>query len=163
MQSCQSANYMFYNCNKLKSIPKFNTSNLISAYDMFDNCHSLITIPQLDFSKCVNVQYMFNTCNALESIPLLDFSSAMDISNIFGWSDLLNLTDLGGFTGLKIDWYDGLNRCPNLTRQSLLNVFNTIASFPSMGEHILQIGEINLNKLSDEDKMIAINKGWTLM
>lgn len=156
---------MFQNCESLTMIPKLDTSNVTSVYYMFYNCTSLTTIPQLDTSKVVNANNMFyGTGFKLESLPLLDFSSVTSISGFFGYGNITTLTDLGGFTGLKINWTGSgsLKQLPNLTVQSLLNVFNTIADVTGLGGRNLEIGTINLAKLTDEQKQIAINKGWTL-
>jgi hypothetical protein len=41
-------------------------------------------------------------------------------------------------------------------------VFNTIGDVNDLGGRKLEIGTSHLNKLTDEEKMIATNKGWTL-
>ena len=131
---------------------------------MFRDCSSLTTIPQLNTSKVTDVGTMFGSCTKLESVPLLDFSLVTNISSLFGYSNITTLTELGGFTGLKIDWtgYGSLKMLPNITKQSLLNVFDAIADVNSLGGKKLELGSTNLNKLTDEEKMIATNKGWTL-
>ena len=68
---------------------------------------------------------------------------------------------------MKIDWKDGygLNKCPNLTVDSLMNVINNVYDFVGNGEtttRTLQIGTTNLDKLTDEQKAVATNKGWSL-
>ena len=155
---------MFYSCSSLTTIPLLDTSSVTNMGSMFNGCTYLTTVPQLDTSSVMNMQSMFNSCTHLESLPLLNFSSVITISSFFGYGNITTLTDLGGFTGLKIDWtgYGSLRMLPNLTVQSLLNVFNTIADVTELGGKKLEIGTTNLNKLTDEQKQIAINKGWTL-
>ena len=69
------------------------------------------------------------------------------------------LTDLGGFIGLKcdLDLYDS----PLITHESLLNVINKAADVTA-SPATLTLGSTNLAKLTDEEKAIATNKGWTL-
>ena len=155
---------LFYGCSSLTTIPQLDTGNATTMSGMVQYCKKLISVPQMDTSKVVSVSSLFNGCESLESIPLLDFSSVTNISSFFGYSDIKTLTDLGGFTGLKINWasYGSLKNCPNLTVQSLLNVFNTIADVNGLGARTLEIGTTNLNKLTDEQKKIATDKGWTL-
>ena len=72
---------------------------------------------------------------------------------------LRELTDIGGVIGLK-DNLD-LSKCPNLTHDSLMNVINDAADITADPKNLV-LGTTNLNKLTDEEKAIATNKGWTL-
>ena len=157
--------FTFNYCYGLGSIPQFDTSNVTTFYDCFNFCNSLVTIPELNTSKATNVSGMFTGCTSLMSIPLLDFGNVTNISNLFGYSDMKTLTDLGGFKNLKINFTYGLNYLPNLTVQSLMNVINNLYDFRANGEsttRTLQLGTTNLNKLTEEQKAVATNKGWSL-
>ena len=70
-----------------------------------------------------------------------------------------SLTDLGGFTGLKVNLE--LSSSSKITHESLLNVINKAADVTASPK-TLTLGSTNLAKLSDEEKAIATNKGWTL-
>lgn len=155
----------FHSCVSLISVPQLDTSNVTDFYSCFYQCYTLVSIPQLNTSKANNVGLMFNGCTSLMSIPLLDFGNVNNISNMFGYSDIKTLTDLGGFKNLKINFTNGLNRLPNLTVQSLMNVINNLYDFRANGEtttRTLTLGTTNLNKLTDEQKAVATNKGWSL-
>ena len=157
--------FTFQYCYKLVSIPQFDTSNVRTFYNCFNYCNSLVTIPELNFSSATNVSSMFVGCDTLRSIPLLDFGKVTDITSLFGWSDIKTLTDLGGFKNLKTNFTNGLNHLPNLTIQSLMNVINNLYDFRANGEsttRTLQLGATNLNKLTDDQKAVATNKGWSL-
>ena len=158
--------YAFYDCQSLISIPQLDTSNVTFFNFCFTDCKSLVSIPQLDTSNAKEVSFMFNSCTSLTSIPLLDFGNVNDISAMFGYSDIKTLTDLGGFKNLKINFTYGLNLLPNLTVQSLMNVINNLYDFRANGDstttRTLQLGTTNLNKLTDEQKAVAVNKGWSL-
>ena len=161
----KTMDHIFNYCYNLGSVPQFDTSNVTSFYSCFNYCSSLVTIPELNTSKATNVDSMFGSCNSLRSIPLLDFGNVTTISNMFGWGDIKTLTDLGGFKNLKINFTSGLNHLPNLTVQSLMNVINNLYDFRANGEtttRTLQLGTTNLNKLTDEQKAVATNKGWSL-
>ena len=163
-----NANGMYYNCSKLTSVPLYNTSNLVTAEQLFYSCSSLTTIPQFDFSKLQTAKEMFYSTTKLQSVPLLNFGNVTDISRFFSYSDNKNITDLGGFRDLKIDWNDtyGLYRCPNLTYQSVLNVINNLYDFRINGDNsttrTLKLHANSLSLLSDDDKAIATDKGWIL-
>ena len=152
-------------CSSLVSIPQFDTSNVTTFFSCFSGCSTLVSIPQLNTSKAKTVSNMFANCTSLRSIPLLDFGNVTSISGLFGYSDIKTLTDLGGFKNLKIDFKNGLNKLPNLTVQSLMNVINNLYDFRANGStttRTLQLGSTNLNKLTDEQKAVATNKGWSL-
>lgn len=68
------------------------------------------------------------------------------------------LTNLGGFKGLKVGL--SLSSSKKLTHESLMNVITNLAIVSET--HTLALGETNLAKLTDEEKSIATNKGWTL-
>ena len=180
-RSITNMNVMFRECASLTTIPPLNTSNVNSMIGMFEFCYSLNSIPQMDTSKVENMREMFYTCRALTTIPQLDTSKVTDMDNMFGFCQavtslpLLNvsnvtsmssmfrncysLMNLAGFTGLKTNL--DLSPCSNLTKESLLNVFNEAADVTASPK-TLTLGSTNLNKLTAEEKAIATNKGWTL-
>ena len=160
---------MFYGCKKLKTIPKLDTSNVTNMDGMFEGCTSLTTIPQLDTSNVTDMTYTFSNCSSLKSLPELDFGGMTDsdVTYIFGKVNLPTLTDLGGFRDLQVSLFNCLNYLPNLTVQSIMNVINKTVGFLGGGDYpvrrYLELGTTNLNKLTDEQKAVATNKGWTLM
>ena len=158
--------HMFYFCTSLQSIPLLNTSNVTYMGSVFQDCRVLTTIPQLDTSNVTSVDNMFMGCDALESIPLLDcgkVTSAYAIINPSYYDDQVHLTDMGGFKNIKISF--DIQRAPNLTVQSLMNVINNLYDFVGNGStttKTLTLGTTNLNKLTEEQKAVATNKGWQL-
>ena len=158
---------MFQGCSSLTSIPQLNTSSVLSMEGMFQYCTSLTTIPQLSTSNVTEMGSMFTNCESLTSIPLLDCSSITDATAPFVFSsNLYNLTDLGGFKNLKVNWNMGfLNMIANLTVESLMNVINNLYDLTANGlsGQTLSFGNMNLNKLTDEQIAVAIAKGWTLI
>ena len=113
---------------------------------------------------------MFSGCSSLTAIPQFDTSSVTNMSSIFGSTGLSNLTDFGGFKNLGMakslssPSSNFLTHASNLTHESLMNVINNLYDRKSAGYSNLTIdfGSTNLAKLTDEEKAIATNKGWTL-
>lgn len=159
---------MFDGCHSLKQLPWLNFSKEETTFSfMFKDCRSITTIPEYDFSLATNVEQMLKNCVNLKSLPLLDFSNVKKINSFFGENELTYLTDLGGFKGLKTDWNDGcgLARCPNLTVESVVNVFENLYDFIGNGESTTKTIQIHTNtyvKLSEEQLAIATNKGWVI-
>lgn len=170
MSSVISLNDSFNDCLKLKTIPLLNTSSVKYMSSTFYNCKSLVTIPPIDTSSVTNFGWIFYGCASLESLPLLDCQSVTSMSYIFGSSDIKTLVSLGGFKdlgkyyGLSGTNSNFLDKCPNLTHESLMNVINNLYNRKSVGYSTLTLcmGSTNLNKLTAEEKSIAINKGWNL-
>ena len=163
--SVTSMNSMFEGCSSLTSIPQLDTSNVTDMSDMFDGCTSLTSIPQMDTSKVKKTGYMFDGCTSLTSIPLLDYNSVTDLGYMFGFGSLNKLTDLGGFKDLKVSSSSYfLDRVPNATVESLMNVINNLYDLTANGlsGKTINFGTTNLNKLTDEQKAVATAKGWTL-
>ena len=156
---------MFTSCSSLTSIPLFDTKNVNSMYETFGYCKSLTSIPQLDTSKVTTMMFMINGCTSLTSIPLLDCSSVTNTSAPFGYTSLNKLTDLGGFKDLKVSWSSNfLDRVPNATVESLMNVINNLYDLTANGlsGKTLKFGTTNLNKLTADQIAVATNKGWNL-
>ena len=168
-------NHMFYQCNSLTTIPQLDTSKVTNMSGMFQGCDSLTTIPQLDTSKVTDMGQMFFNCLKLNSIPLLNCQNVNYLSGIFGssyfgGSGYSSITYCGGFKDLGKQssvsgiGQDFLSYAPNLTHESLMNVINNLYDRKSNGlsTTTVKFGTTNLNKLTDEEKSIAVNKGWTL-
>lgn len=158
-------NGIFRYCRKLTNIPYINIENVTKANGLFYSCTSLTTIPQLNTKNIEDISSFFNGCSSLTSIPLLDCGNVNYMSRIFGASNINTLTDLGGFKDLKISVTSNfLDKAPNLTVESLMNVINYLYDLTGNGlsGQSLKFGSTNLNKLTTEQVAIATAKGWTL-
>ena len=156
---------MFYQCSSLTSIPQLDTSEVTDMSYMFYGCSVLTSIPQLDTSKVKDMNSMFSGCGTLTSIQQLDCGSVTSTSAPMGYGELKSLTDLGGFKDLKVSWSSNfLDRVPNATVESLMNVINNLYDLTANGlsSKTLKFGTTNLNKLTAEQIAVATNKGWTL-
>ena len=164
--SATNLSSMFNRCTSLTTIPQLDTSSVTNLSSMFEKCTSLTTIPQLDTSSVTDMTDLFEGCISLTSIPLLDCSSVTSPYSPFREVSLYKLTDLGGFKNLKVSWDTNfLKRVPNVTVESLMNVINNLYDLTANGlsGQTLAFGTHNLNKLTDEQIAVAINKGWTLI
>jgi surface protein len=159
--------YMFYYSN-IKELPLLDTGNVKNMYYMFKNCLLLTTIPNINTSNVTDMRYMFSECSRLQSIPLLDCRNA-DINNIFyyqsPYSKYNDLVYLGGFKDLKKSVTQGfLEKAPNLSVESLMNVINNVYDLTANGlsGKSMKFGQTNLDKLTPEQIAVATAKGWTL-
>ena len=157
--------YMFYQCSTITSVPQLDTSKVTSMSGMFYGCQLLTSVPQLDTSNVTSMSEMFSSCGTLTSIPQLNCGSVTSTSAPFGYSSLSKLTNLGGFKDLKVSWSSNfLDRVPNATVESLMNVINNLYDLTANGLSggTLKFGTTNLNKLTTDQIAVATNKGWTL-
>ena len=145
----------FYNCSKLTTIPQLDTSKVTAMNSMFNGCSSLTTIPQLDTSKVTTMNSMFYRCSLLTSIPQLDTSKVTNMGSMFnGCSQLKSIL----MTGMTTDF--NISVSTKFETSDLVTILNNLATVTST--KTLTMGATNLAKLTDEEKAIATNKGWTL-
>ena len=147
--------HMFDRCDNLTEIPTLNTSKVTNMSYLFNECKKLTTIPTLNTSNVTNMQYMFAYCYALRIIPALDASASENMIDIFFGSPSLERIGIYGFTrSINI-----LNT--NLNHDALVAFLNQAGTAYNSSQKIT-MGSDKLGLLSDEEKAIATNKGWTL-
>lgn len=148
-------NNMFYGCSSLESIPLLDTGNVTSMYGMFNNCFALASVPQFNTSKVTNMGGMFTWCQKLTVIPQWDVSKVTNMSNMFFYCTALKSILM---TGMKVSF--DISASTKFTREALVEILNNLATVTTT--QTLKMGATNLARLTDEDKLIATNKGWTL-
>lgn len=167
--------YMFYTCPSFKSLnlSNWDTSNVTTMEYMFYSCTNLVSVDMnnWDTSKVTSVNNMFNGCSSIRSIAAMDCSkvTTKNYYPLYNYSNYTYLTDLGGFIGMKTSWDNtyGLNKCPNLTYESCINVLNGLHDFTGNGETPTStqgVLKVHANFLTTVGDAISIgtNKGWTI-
>lgn len=147
---------MFANCYNLTTIPALNTSKVTNMSSMFSNCSRLTSIPQLDTSNVTNMLSMFNGCNKLTSIPELDVSK-VNGNFTFVFESCTSLTFIGMY-GFRYS----INITPTALEHDAIVAFLNQAGTAYDRSQRIVMGSTKLALLSDEEKAIATNKGWTL-
>lgn len=182
---------MFSNSEILRYVANnFNTSAVTTMETMFLDCAALNDITSLqnwDISNVTNMRYMFGRCISLASADLshwnvsnvtdcfcmFDTCTSLKSINISNWNFNSNCKMTAMFDGCK-ELTDIItnentvlparNNNPNLpsslTRASLVNLLNALPTVTN--SYTFTIGGENLQKLSDDEKSVAINKGWSL-
>ena len=158
LDATQSARYLFdgYTGQRVDHLISFNdTANVADMTAMFQKCTNLVAIPKLDTSKVTNMSYMFAICRSLTSIPQLDASKATNMDSIFNLCTNLTSIGLYGFTR-------SVNITPTALGHDALVAFLNQAGTAYDSSQKITMGSAKLALLSDEEKAIATNKGWTL-
>ena len=138
------------------------TQQTYGLYATFRQCSNLETIEDIGIPS----GYLYDTfryCRKLHTIEVLRIDSDAKIqSTTFGECvNLQNLTIEGtiGQNGFKV------SESPKLTHDSLMSIINALqdkTTDTSGTSWVCTLGATNLAKLTDAEKAIATQKGWTL-
>lgn len=154
--------------NNLKhlDVSNFNTSKVTNMYAMFNRSYSLtqLDVSNFDTSNVLNFGSVFarwsNACEEL-NISGLNLERCTSMKTTF----IETLFKVIRCDGLKLPNIDmstiGLHTSTELTVDSIVGLLNALPQ--SDKGYSFQIGSDNIAKLSDEQKAIATNKGWTLI
>lgn len=158
--SFSTLEYTFCECSSLKELPALTVSddpeNPTSINAAFDGT-GLTKFPVLD--GYVNFGSYVVRNDFVQEIPRYNTSKSSSNSQLI--FETPQLTTVGGFKDMAtkiISFY----RCPLLTRDSILNIFNDLASINTGGTYKIIFHEEAYNRLSEEDIAIAVNKNWVV-
>lgn len=147
--------YMFSNCSRLTSVPLLDTRKVTGMYSMFESCSKLTSVPLFDTRNVTSIAYMFNGCSSLTSVPSFDTSKVNYMGSVF-----YNCSSLETIHMINIGVNLDISSSTKFTREALLEIIGNLKTVTST--KTLKMGTTNLAKLTEEDKAIATNKGWTL-
>ena len=134
-------NAMFYNCSTLRAIPELDTRVCNNMSGMFYYCYSLQDVPQLNTSNITEMGSMFSGCRSLEKIPELDASKVTSINNMFNQCYLLQSVKLYNLNPTySSTMIVKLSDCTSLTKQALVDFFNSIATNVNSYSRTIQLG-----------------------
>jgi flagellar biosynthesis/type III secretory pathway protein FliH len=139
----------------------------------------------LDFSECTSLQMTFQGCH-FSRIGVIDARKSTSLSQAFAYTSYLKRIDklivgenqvfqASTFAGTSLNHLiiegviasNNLNvsNSVNLDYDSLMSIINCLKDFStdtSGTSHTVTLGTTNLAKLTDAEKAIATQKGWTL-
>jgi hypothetical protein len=144
--------HFFHDCSAT-SIGNINAPSTARVDEFFWNC-KVVTLGDVYAPKASDTSWFFDNTSSLVTcgkITVAYFNNNM----LYGTR---NIENFGGFVGLAVSF--DFSSLTKLTEQSLVNIMNEAATVT--GVKVLTFGSVNLSKLTDEEKAIAINKGWTL-
>ena len=135
-------------------------SNCTNINSMFYCAWLISRVPVLDLSKCTSAQYAF-WYNCIETIDgIISSETTAWSSNTFGLECPLKHCIFSGviakpfsLTGNRID----------LDHESLLSILYCLKDYSgTTTKYTMTLGSKHLAKLTDAEKAIATQKGWTL-
>lgn len=164
--SATSMEWMFCRINATKlDVSNFNTSNVTNMHAMFIGNSSLIQldVSNFDTSNVLNINTMFAYFDVCEELNIngLNLARCTSMNNTFTHSNF-KVIRCDGLKFPNIDMSEiGLNYSTALTVDNIVGLLNALPQ--SDKGYSFQIGSDNIAKLSDEQKAIATDKGWTLI
>ena len=154
----------FYECKKLNpsSFSNWDTSNVTEFGRAFDNASKILAnLPLIDTSKGeVFDGFLWDRSqNALKSVPAYNLSNGTNLDGLLGYSYQ---------RAVKLEYFHayGMKASLDLSftamkHDAILEVFNNLGSGVAEGT-TLTLGATKLALMSDDEKKIATDKGWTL-
>lgn len=117
---------------------------------------SITHIPEINATKSTNNNYLFSTGSILTIDKFIVVETTPYTSTTFLCSNLESVIFEGviGQNGLSV------SRCTKLNHESLMSIINALKS--GVSGLTCTLGTTNLAKLTDAEKAIATEKGWTL-
>ena len=134
-----------------------NTENITNANGMFDYAHSVTKLPHLVLTSPIILSLTFYGMTSLKSVEVT-LGRETSYSDTFHTCPALeNLLVHGtiGQNGFKV------SDSTKLTHDSLMSIINCLEAKTS-GTWTVTLGTENLAKLTDAEKAMATQKGWTL-
>lgn len=171
------ADYMFYYCTSLTDLSVADTwdfSDCNTMSNMIDNTNvtDLSVSSHWNTSKVGDMSWLLSPSN-LVTVGTLDCTS---LSNFYLYNPMYQcstkLENIGGFLNIKVSLENNdasPARCPNLTKESYINIFNGLYDFtgngvkPNSSQGKIKLHSNAYNFLTDDDIAIATNKGWSVL
>ena len=171
-----NAESLFQYCSSLTDLSVADTWDFSDCTNMvymisYTGIVDLSVSSYWDTSKVTNMGHLLSPSN-FETVGTLDCTS---ITGSYSYSPMYfvssKLKNVGGFLNIKTSLensYSSPAQCPNLTKESYINIFNGLYDFTGNGEKPNSSqGKIKLHSnaytfLTDDDIAIATNKGWTV-
>jgi hypothetical protein len=132
-----------------------DTSGVTNIIWLFRGRAHTNSVPLFDTSKATDCDAFAFRCDSLQEIPAYDLSNAKSLNNAF--DAIYSVASFKAY-GMKVSFNLSLSA---LKHDAILEVFNNLGSDVAEGT-TLTLGSAKLALMSDEEKKIATDKGWTL-
>lgn len=137
---------------------RLDLSKCVNFLNGFRYSH-ITTLPEIDLSNSDNVDGCFADMTKLKSIDKVTFKDGINFNVSFSNVTELEEIRIGGTisgNGFNVSW------STFLTHDSLMSIINALADKSGTGTTFtITLGTENLAKLTDAEKAIATQKGWS--
>lgn len=144
--------------------PKYPINIATVAISGFANARITSTKVPIIVNTSRVISNLFNWPSGLTEIPSLKITGI--VPGFSGWFEGCGQLEILNITADSVIAASGLNvsACTKLTHGSLISILNALKDYSGSGStYSVTLGEANLAKLTDAEKMQAVNKGWTLV
>ena len=152
----------FFQCGSLTSLtlPDGFGQAAADLGSCFHDCVKLtsLTLPDGFGQNATTLYNCFYNCRAMTSLVLPTGFGQNATNNTNCFHNCSALTDITGNPNFKASL--NLSTSPRMTHDSLMVVINGLQTVPTA--QTLTLGTTNLAKLTDEERKVATDKGWTL-
>ena len=159
---------MFGDCTNLSTIDVsgWNTSSLTNTHSMFCYIKALknLDLSTWNVSSLKDASDMFQGCTGMTSLNLSgwNLSNLEYIGQMFGECYSLVELKLDGTILPQINLNWGISYCKNINMDSLDGILNALPRNDTGSSLTCYLGDDNIARLNEEQKIRAVNKGWTL-
>ncbi len=145
----------------------FDTSAVTNISWVFAYFTNLTELPVISFEGLTDTYYTnncFTGCSKLKTIRGIVPTPPTPDGRTQYWDMFSGCTALEDLTIIGTMHHSlSVSPCTALTHKSLMSIIDNLANYSGTGtSHTLTLGTINLAKLTDAEKAIATEKGWTL-
>ena len=153
--------YSFSNCTNLTEVSFGSGITTIAAY-AFDNCKSLKKIDLINSAITSVSSASFVNCTSVETLTLPATLTVTTTSNNTQGS--FNKCSSLKYVTLEDGFLCNLNLSAStqFSANAIIVMLNALGEVPKQETRTLTLGATNLAKLTDTQKQIATDKGWTL-
>ena len=161
MTAIDNLKYFFYSNNMTSlTLPEGFGKSTPTLQDCFNGCSHLssLTLPAGFGQNATNVVACFFDDINLSSIELPAGFGQSATNTTYCFDACYSLKTITGNPNFKVSV--DFTSCKNLTHDSIMVVINGLQTVTET--QTLTLGSTNLDKLTQEEKQVAIDKGWTL-
>ena len=135
------------------------TTNVTNMSSMFSGCNNLapLDVSNWNTSKVTDMQGMFNCCYKLTSLDLSSWDTNKVTDMAYMFYSCNNLTSLDSMQNIPVSLSLSATK---LDQTSLVDVINNLVTVTTT--QTLTLGTTLLAKLTEEQIVVAVNKGWTV-
>lgn len=152
-----------FTSSPISKVPCLLDTSTSTNFNYMFAVSNIVDAPTLDLTKCGvdNFQYTFYSAAKCKSIKLINVQETLKFTASFTGCTALESITFDGTIGNNISF----SKSSNLTHASIMNIIEHLRDLVADGittKTTLTLGATNLEKLTDEEKAKATQKGWTL-
>lgn len=141
---------------------RFDFSKITIGSNLFDNANIINLVANLENATNLSRVFAGGNGGGVENLVVKITDKCTTLSGAFASNS--KLTNISFLEGSSIAITFGVDTCPNLTATSLNNIIAVLKDYSgTTTTKTLTLGSNHLAKLTEAEKQIATDKGWSLV